>query len=307
MNNNTIKLIIIIILIDIHYIIFYNKLKLYNDNNNRVYIPINIDNPYKKNINIININSLEKLEWEFIKNNSNNFKEPVIFQLNNTLKLKLNIDRILKKQKKIQVQNIYTKQYVNINYENYDPNKYIIFNQTILNNDFHFEDLDIKFIVFSNYFKTMKNSVTGIHNEINSTLNFQLTGRKKWILVDPNYSESLYPIKSSWRNYVTKFGRRKIREDELKHIPHYNCILKPNQILFIPSWWWHHIISLDDNTESLSLRTMPPFTIFHKYFMPVTPTSILLSLYISYIYKQNDDTNVQAYQIASISHIPTFK
>ena len=52
---------------------------------------------------------------------------------------------------------------------------------------------------------------------------------------------------------------------------------------------------------------MPPLTIFHKYFMPVTPTSILLSLYISYIYKEYHDTNVQAYQIASIYHIPTIK
>ena len=62
-------------------------------------------------------------------------------------------------------------------------------------------------------------------------------------------------VTNSWRNYVTKFGKVKINEEILKTISHYKHILTLNQILFVSSWWWHHVISMEDNTESLSIRT----------------------------------------------------
>ena len=50
------------------------------------------------------------------------------------------------------------------------------------------ENLGLSCVLFSNYFSYNKNDITGFHNEINSTLNIQLQGRKEWILVESKES-----------------------------------------------------------------------------------------------------------------------
>ena len=42
----------------------------------------------------------------------------------------------------------------------------------------------------------------------------QLQGKKEWIMVDPEESDLLYPVKSRFGNHVTKFGHQKANQDK---------------------------------------------------------------------------------------------
>lgn len=300
-NGLLIFIIIILLFCDVYYTFINNKIVVHNGSKIRRYKPIkHSSHNFKKKISIVHVKSMNDLDWSYIKRHTNELQVPCIFELESPHKLNISFNDILKKQDIIQIQKIDTKKYAYINYSNYNPKKHVIFNQTILNKDLMKSNIKLPHTIYSNYFRANKGSVTGIHNEINSTLNLQISGKKKWVLVNPNYSKLLYPVKSTWRNYISKFSKRQIRENELLNIPHYECVVKPNQILFVPSWWWHHVITLEDNTESLSLRTVPPFTLFHKYFLPKSISSFITSIFISYLYKETDGINVQAKQLENI-------
>lgn len=286
---------------DYYYTIRYKKLSLYNNSKITRYESVRTAHYYKKNIKTIQTNMMDftNFDWNYIKKHTCNLTTPCVFQFQDSDKFNKILTKVENEiaNKKVQIHDKSTLKYDTIKYKDYNPAQHIIFNHTLNKSIL---DYDLSYVLFCNYFKSNNNDVTGIHNEINSTLNLQIKSRKKWILVDPDNSDMLYPMKQTWRNYVTKFGKSKIKEDILKTIPHYEHILTPNQILFVPSWWWHHVISMEDNTESLSIRTVPPLSICHKYFLPKTISSFVMNMYLSFLYNNDDFRNKQGDQLNNI-------
>ena len=51
----------------------------------------------------------------------------------------------------------------------------------------HIKKIFKKEMLYCDYFHTKYGHVTGIHNEMNSSINVQIEGTKKWLLIDPKY------------------------------------------------------------------------------------------------------------------------
>ena len=283
----TYKLILYIIIFFMIYLVFEY---IYIFHCNKLNKSIKSNKKFKKKkINTIKIKNIENITFDLLKNNTLNFKEPLILKLENNenLKIKDYNKFIIKNYDLISVENRKTLKYENKKSEDFNNEDYSIFNHTI-KKDYVKDIIPLLNynILFGNYFENKKGDITGIHNELNSTINIQISGKKRWILVNPDNTEYVFPMKNNWRSYFSYFCKRQIRDNELKYIPHYDIILKKNEILFIPAWFWHHIITLENNSKSLSLRTLFKNSTYNSQFFP---NGILTSLIEQYILNTTHD------------------
>jgi hypothetical protein len=191
---------------------------------------------------------------EKLKMFTDNFNTPCVFTFNKNFdKLKDLRENILNSDIKL----IYCKETSTYSKSaNFDSKKHNIFNQYVEKNDL----LDIiprldDYLIMGNGFISKKGDFTGLHNEIEQTLNIQIKGKKKWILIDPKYSEDLLPVKSTnIINYYSLYSHNKDMFDKFhKKIIRYEVELLENDCLFIPSWMYHAIDTKEDSL-SLSLR-----------------------------------------------------
>uniref|UniRef100_A0A6C0KND0 JmjC domain-containing protein n=1 Tax=viral metagenome TaxID=1070528 RepID=A0A6C0KND0_9ZZZZ len=191
---------------------------------------------------------------EKLKMYTDNFNTPCVFTFNENFdKLKDLRENILNSDIKI----IYCKETATYSKSaNFDSKKHNIFNQHIEKNDL----LDIipglsDYLLIGDVFISKKGDFTGLHNEIEQTLNIQIEGKKKWVLIDPKYSEDLLPVKSTnIINYYSLYSNNKVMFDKFhKKITRYEVELLENDCLFIPSWMYHAIDTKEDSL-SLSLR-----------------------------------------------------
>ena len=143
-------------------------------------------------------------------------------------------------------------------------------------------------MLYCDYFQTQCGHVTGIHNEMISTINLQIEGTKKWTLIDPKFSDYLIPFfpKKNTQYCSMNFGWKKLPSD-LK-IPHYEVLVEKGDLLFVPSWWWHQPISITDS-KHIGLRTVHNTTFYSNLFMPkqISKLAFLLPL----VYKRKPSSN----------------
>ena len=103
-------------------------------------------------------------------------------------------------------------------------------------------------------------TVTNLHWDVYSGVIHQLRGRKRVIFFSPDQLDhfAMHPNRHI-------FARRaqvadKLTEATLQAHPEmqrargYECIIEPDQWLYIPARWLHHVETLDDNTISLITR-----------------------------------------------------
>lgn len=107
----------------------------------------------------------------------------------------------------------------------------------------------------SNMFIGNTGSSTHLHSELVGSCATQISGIKKWYLIDPKYSEYLNPIPD--KNNIFQFATRgfiKNRDEIIENIPRYEIIVEPGDFLFVPPWWWHETLNLSDENIMLSYR-----------------------------------------------------
>ncbi|MDI1355866.1 MAG: cupin-like domain-containing protein [bacterium] len=73
----------------------------------------------------------------------------------------------------------------------------------------------------------------------------QFYGRKKVVLVSPNYSRLLYKLPYNTHSLVDLDHPDYEKYPGLRHVPTMECILEPGDSLFIPSGYWHYITYLE--------------------------------------------------------------
>jgi hypothetical protein len=105
-----------------------------------------------------------------------------------------------------------------------------------------------------NIFLGNKHSSTHLHCELASSCAIQLSGIKKWYLVDPKYSEHLHPIPDKNKIFYVSSRGFLLRNNKTHDIPHYEIIAEEGDFLFVPSWWWHETLNLTDHNLMFSYR-----------------------------------------------------
>ena len=108
---------------------------------------------------------------------------------------------------------------------------------------------------FSNMFIGNSESSTHLHCEIAGSCATQISGIKKWYLIDPKYSEYLndVPDKNNMFHMSIR-GFIKNRDEIIENIPRYEVISETGDFLFVPPWWWHETLNLSDENIMLSYR-----------------------------------------------------
>lgn len=102
-----------------------------------------------------------------------------------------------------------------------------------------------------------KDTTVRIHYDIDVS-NILLThfgGRKKIILISPEYSELLYRLPFNTYSLINLDKPDYEKYPGLGHVKGYECILEEGDTLFIPGGYWHYITYLD-KSFSISYRKL---------------------------------------------------
>jgi hypothetical protein len=101
----------------------------------------------------------------------------------------------------------------------------------------------------SNFWFSRAGAITPLHYDVVDSLFAQVRGRKRFTLFAPEELTLLYPFPSFSR--FSHFSRVEILRPDLNTFPKFpghkamEFILGPGEILFLPSFWWHQVASLD--------------------------------------------------------------
>ena len=102
---------------------------------------------------------------------------------------------------------------------------------------------------------------TPCHNDLSGDCNlfFQIEGRKKWTLIDPNFTLMIYPVIPPEPSY----GESLIDQYDMKpdprarlfqYCPHQEVTLEPGDVLFIPPYYWHSVRNVESRTLAVATR-----------------------------------------------------
>ncbi len=117
-----------------------------------------------------------------------------------------------------------------------------------------------------------KGTTTGLHSENRGNLFVQTFGEKKWIIYPPYYTSVIdpRPVRNAYRgaNFKTeKFEFDLFNPvyeppfDKFKYIDHYETLLKPGDILWVPTFYWHTVIN-STNSIGVGYRWFNPLVSF---------------------------------------------
>lgn len=109
---------------------------------------------------------------------------------------------------------------------------------------------------------TQRLAQTFMHCANNLNMFFNVEGRKRWVLVDPEFSLCVYPSTLFRRAAAffslikapTKAVQETPRFPLYQYCPKYEVDLEEGDVLFIPCWWWHSVETLTPSTLSIATR-----------------------------------------------------
>ncbi len=104
-------------------------------------------------------------------------------------------------------------------------------------------------ILSTQFFISNSKARTGLHCAVSTNMFTQITGQKKWTLIDPKYSKWLHIIERKNMLYAGSVVDYNKSNDELekegfplyRYVPKIKATLNPGDGLLIPQWWWHSV------------------------------------------------------------------
>jgi hypothetical protein len=259
---------------------------------------INKPDVQPKNIPIYKI-PIETLDLEVLKSHTESLTQPCIFEFGDSIKIS-DLDNIRNLLISAPTKTIYDKN-TNRYFQSseFNENNQNIFNQSINKKELMncFPNLN-NYLINGDGFISKKNDFTPLHNSIVITLNTQVEGTKKWVMIDSKDSDYILPIKSpNVINYYSLFsGDNQLYDKFHTKIPRFEATLSKGQFLFVPAWYYHCITTLEDSV-SMSLRYAIPIYSYNEFYLPknvfnhlvefITNTYMFLNL--SSVDTNNDD------------------
>ncbi len=126
-----------------------------------------------------------------------------------------------------------------------------------------------KFSGYHNLFVGGENSYTPLHSELPATCTVQITGKKKWYIIDPKYSASMHSVVGSNGFYYAPAYCFAESHSNAKiwRIPRYEIICEPGDFFYCPSWFWHETKNI--GAENMMICARPLFNTVHLKNNPI--------------------------------------
>jgi len=103
-------------------------------------------------------------------------------------------------------------------------------------------------------------SVTPCHYDVVENFFAQIRGRKRFLLFSPAESWRLYPHATNHpldRKAMVKFDAPDLeRYPDFKDARCVEAVLGPGDVLFVPRFWWHHVLQVHGDTELDSVENL---------------------------------------------------
>jgi hypothetical protein len=114
-----------------------------------------------------------------------------------------------------------------------------------------------------------KDTDTALHSENRANLFVQVYGEKKWILYHPYYTSIVdpLPVRNAYRSIPNKSEKGLFNpfkpdfnppNNLFKYIDYYETLLKPGDILWVPTFYWHTVVNATDSI-GVGYRWFNPF------------------------------------------------
>jgi hypothetical protein len=124
---------------------------------------------------------------------------------------------------------------------------------------------------------------TGWHCDICNNFVVQITGVKRWIMVDPVYSLYMRPTMNNGKTAIAG-GHISVTEQNLPYFPHHVVDLHPGDFLYNPEWYWHSIENQANGPFSFGLVSRQCHIKRNFKSNSIFTTMILLNHFVAGIY-----------------------
>ena len=144
-----------------------------------------------------------------------------------------------------------------------------------------------------------KNKGSHLHSGGSGNFFTQITGKKHWTFIHPQYSLFLKGRLSQSGIHAQTLFDMSDRNIELPptifdHLPRYEVVLEPGDIIWNPPWWWHRIHNVSDDLNigmAIRLNKVTKLNIQNNFlytfsgFTYLFYNSLLISLYEFFLKK----------------------
>lgn len=141
----------------------------------------------------------------------------------------------------------------------------LIQNHAELRADARFEELDKymgrgRFITSYQFFVGARGMATPVHAGLTNNFSVQIHGQKRWLLVDPAFNPVMDTVvdRRPLVRCAVDPGEPEAHP-ELAYIDVHEALLGPGDILFNPSFWWHHVSYVTDSV-TIGARWLSPYS-----------------------------------------------
>lgn len=116
-----------------------------------------------------------------------------------------------------------------------------------------------------------KGTGTPLHSAFTNNFFINVDGEKTWNFFNPNNTPLLYPFFSESGVYNasdTRFLNHKVSNVDkfplMKYADYFEYTIKPGEILYNPSSWWHSVYNETQSTIAISTRWSFPWNFMHN-------------------------------------------
>jgi hypothetical protein len=113
-----------------------------------------------------------------------------------------------------------------------------------------------------------------LHCEAGLNWYFELSGTRRWTLVDAEYSWLLYPSSEGtgmrrFSEFIPDMEGNPMEAEKFSlvdYAPRYELELRPGDILFHPAWMWHKTVGLEDHCTGIRFNFVAPAPLPQRFF-----------------------------------------
>ncbi len=162
--------------------------------------------------------------------------------------------------------------------------------------------------LFIGYNTVSKISGTNMHCAGTGNFFCMIKGCKKWTLIDPKYSIFLKGrVSQSGIHAQTLIDMPdtdiSVEPDILHHLPRYEIVLEPGDILWNAPWWWHRIKNINEKDEyniGMAIRHSKVSTINLKNNLLYTISGSIYLVYNSFFLSLYERLFMKKYEITKL-------